>query len=153
MSGHFEIVIDRFLPCSQSIIGKLYANGKYICYTLELAWLWNINNVSCVPPGHYGGHIRHDKADGWRIQLSGVPGPRTGVQIHIGNYPRDTVGCVLVGTSYAADRVWDSRSAYKLLKAAYHSSPGKIIRVTFQGVLATPWGPQGDFPGLTTAIA
>ena len=150
MAGYFDIVIDRFRPCSQSIVGKLYANGKYICYTLELAWLWNSNYVSCVPPGQYGSHIRHDKADGWRIQLDHVPGPRTGVQIHIGNYPRDIVGCVLVGTQYGPDCVFNSHYAYNLLKAAYASSPSKVARVKFQGVLATPWG---DYPGVKTAIA
>jgi hypothetical protein len=150
LAGYFDIVIDRFLPCSQSVVGKLYANGKYICYTLELAWLWNSNNVSCVPPGQYGGHIRHDKSDGWRVQLDNVPGPRTGVQIHIGNYPRDVKGCVLVGTHYGPDCVSHSHHAYSLLKAAYNDSLNKNVRVKFQGVLATPWG---DYPGVKTAIA
>jgi hypothetical protein len=140
MLGHFDIVIDRFLPCSRSIVGRLYANGKYICYTLELAWLWNTNNISCVPRGQYRGFIRHDKRDGWRIQLSGIPGPRTGVQIHVGNYPRDIEGCVLVGTSYGPDYVSNSVAAYELLQTTYNSSPGKVVSVKFQGVLATPWG-------------
>lgn len=150
MSGYFDIVIDRFLSCSRSIVGKLYANGEYICYTLELAWFWNASYVSCIPPGQYGGYVRHDKADGWRIQLNGVPGPRTGVQIHIGNYPRDIEGCILVGTSYAPDFVSNSHQAYNLLKAAYHSSTNKVVRVKFEGVLATPWG---DYPDVKTNIA
>lgn len=150
MSGYFNIVIDRFLPCSRSIVGRLYANGKFICYTLELAWLWNANYVSCIPPGLYSGHVRNDKKDRWRIQLNNVPGPRTGVQIHIGNFPRDVEGCVLVGTAYAQDTVMHSGHAYKLLKDAYDSSPDKAIRVKFQGVLATPWG---DYPGVKSAIA
>jgi hypothetical protein len=149
MSSYFDIVIDRFLPCSQSIVGKLYANGKYICYTLELAWFWNAQCRSCVPPGQYNGHIRQDKPDGWRIQLDGVPA-REAIQIHVGNYPRDTEGCVLVGTTYGPDFVLGSGEAYALLEAAYQSSPGKTVRVGFQGVLATPWG---DYPGAKTAIA
>src|SRR5579863_9325186 len=104
----FDLVINRILPCSQSIVGELSANGSFLCYTLELAWFWNMNFRSCVPPGKYPGFLRYDKPDGWRIQLKQVPGDRTGVQIHIGNYPRDVVGCVLVGTAYSPDAVWHS---------------------------------------------
>jgi hypothetical protein len=150
MAGYCDIVIDRFIPCSQSIIGKLYVNGNFVCYTLELAWLWNANDISCIPPGHYTGMVRHDKKDGWRIQLVEVPGPRTGVQIHIGNYPRDVHGCILVGTNYGNDVVLHSAKAYELLKAAFDASKGKNIRLKFQGILATPWG---DYPGSVTNVA
>jgi len=143
----FDLVIDRILSCSQSIVGKLYANGSFICYTLELAWFWNMNFKSCVPLGKYPGFLRYDKPDGWRIQLLQVPGDREGVQIHIGNYPRDIEGCVLVGTSYSPDVVWNSAAAYSLLHAAYNQSTGKQIQVEFKGILATPWG---DYPGSTT---
>ena len=37
MPGYFDIVIDRCLPCSQSIAGKLYAKGKYVCRDSMLA--------------------------------------------------------------------------------------------------------------------
>lgn len=72
------------------------------------------------------------------------------MQIHIGNFPRDVEGCVLVGTAYAQDTVMHSGQAYKLLKAAYDASANKAVRVKFQGVLATPWG---DCPPAKSAIA
>ena len=141
----FRIRIKRKHSFSEGMVGELYANGKFICYTLELAWLWNMKNKSCVPPKKYAAIIRHDHKDKWRIELIGVPGNREHVQIHIGNYPRDILGCVLVGTEYTPDRVLNSAVAYKKLKQAYDHAKGPIT-VEFEGILATPWGDYPDVP-------
>jgi len=122
----FSVVIDRRVTYSESMGGELYVNGEPICYTLELPWRWNQRNVSCAPPGVYKGFLRYDKADGWRIQLSGVQA-RSGIQIHIWNYPRNMKGCVLVGTHRASNAVLNSTQAYGLLKQAFygeHMEPG-----------------------------
>lgn len=149
LQGKFQIVIRRKHSFAESIIGELYINGAFLCYTLELAWLWNAKNKSCVPPGEYRAHLRFDHKDKWRIELLNVPGNRQNVQIHIGNYPKDVLGCVLVGTSFAADKVLDSTRAYEKLKTAYreHAAP---ISVKFEGILATPWG---DYPGTKNNLA
>jgi len=147
-----NITINRIRSFSNSIVGELSVNGKRICYTLELPWLWNEEDRSCVPPGTYNTTLRRDKPDGWRIQLEGVEwehGVRGGVQIHVGNWPGQTVGCVLVGTDYKSNAVLHSEKAYGLLKQAIYGTsdpktyPTKTIRVEFKGILATPWG---DFP-------
>jgi hypothetical protein len=141
----FDLVVDRKHSCSGSIIGELSVNGSFLCYTLELPWRWNQNNVSCIPLGRYRGYLRYDKADGWRIQLTNVPG-RAGVQIHVGNYPSDIKGCILVGTTYTPNKVLNSGKAYALLKEAFYGSktpnytPNKAIFVEFTGILSTPWG-------------
>lgn len=149
LRGDFQLVIRRKHPFAESIIGELYVNGTFLCFTLELAWLWNEKNKSCVPPGEYRAHLRFDHKDKWRIELLNVPGNRQNVQIHIGNYPKDVLGCVLVGTSFAADKVLDSAKAYEKLKAAYREHPGPIS-VKFEGILATPWG---DYPGTKNQLA
>jgi len=46
------------------------------------------------------------------IWLQDVP-DFTFVYIHIGNYPRDTDGCILVGTGHGHEAVWNSTVAYK----------------------------------------
>ena len=145
----FQVLIKRKRSFPQGIVGELYANGKFICYTLELAWFWNLNNKSCVPNGKYRGFIRNDHKDKWRIELTGVPGNREHVQIHIGNFPKDIKGCVLVGTSYAPDAVLNSVAAYEKLKEAYDHTHG-TVSVEFDGILATPWG---DYPGVRTNVA
>jgi hypothetical protein len=142
----FNVVVNRTFAFAEGLIGELSVNGSFVCYTLELAWLWNENNKSCVPPGKYNGFLRHDHKDKWRIELVGVPGHREHVQIHIGNYPRDIKGCVVVGTSYTPDAVFNSAQAYQKLEAAYPQRPGRIT-VEFKGILATPYG---DYPGRRT---
>lgn len=143
----FNVVVNRKHAFAEGLIGELSVNGAFVCYTLELAWFWNQNNKSCVPPGKYHGFLRHDHKDKWRIELTGVPGHREHVQIHIGNFPRDIKGCVVVGTSYAPGVVFRSAQAYKKLKAAYPHHPGRIT-VEFKGILATPYG---DYPGRRTS--
>jgi uncharacterized protein DUF5675 len=138
----FKLVINRKHSFAAGIVGELFVNGSFVCYTLELAWLWNEKDKSCVPPGTYRAFLRTDHKDKWRIQLEGVPGGREAVQIHIGNFPRDIKGCVIVGNSYSPDAVHDSAAAYEKLKSAYRQSPGPIS-VEFKGILATPWG---DYP-------
>ena len=142
----FSVVVNRKIAFAEGLIGELSVNGTFVCYTLELAWLWNENNKSCVPPGKYHGFLRHDHKDKWRIELIGVPGHRKHVQIHIGNFPRDIKGCVVVGTSYKPDAVFNSLQAYEKLKVVYPDRPGRIT-VEFKGVLATPYG---DYPGRAT---
>lgn len=154
----FELLIKRFESHSSSIIGELFVNSQFLCYTLELPWLWNARNVSCIPPGNYVGFIRYDKKDCWRIQLNNVP-RRSGVQIHIGNYPRDIRGCILIGMTFSFNAVKNSTEAYLRLKTAFHQetdyqnaqvcydtsqniSPfdSRNIRLEIKGVLSTPWG-------------
>lgn len=137
--GGFQLVIDRKHSYSEGIIGELHVDGAFLCYTLELPWRWNEKNKSCIPLGEYRAHLRFDHTDKWRIELLNVPGNRQNVQIHIGNYPKDIEGCVVVGTSYHPNAVLNSAAAYDKLKAAYREHPGPIT-VKFQGIQATPWG-------------
>src|SRR5271165_3659308 len=118
-----DIRITRKRPYSGSVGGDLFARGAFVCYTLELPWLWNAQNMSCIPNGRYSAIVRYDKTDHWRMQLENVPGGRGGVQIHIGNYPKDSHGCILVGTAVAPNAVLHSSAAYAQLKAAFYGTP------------------------------
>lgn len=40
---------------------------------------------------------------------------RSDIRIHIGNFPRDTLGCLLVGTTRTPDLVGNSAAAFKSL--------------------------------------
>jgi Family of unknown function (DUF5675) len=140
----FKVTIRRRHSFVNSIGGDLSVNGRFICKTLELAWLWNAKDRSCVPPSTYFAFIRRDKKDGWRVQLTGILGNRTGVQIHIGNYPREIKGCVLVGERYTPDAIWHSAAAYRKFETSYANHRNEPVMVEFVGLLATPWG---DFEG------
>src|SRR5688500_14099815 len=93
-----QVTVYRQSRADECITGYLYVDETPICYTLELPWRDNLNDLSCIPDGTYSANIRFDKKDQWRIQLLDVP-DRGGVQIHIGNWPSEIQGCILVGTS------------------------------------------------------
>ncbi len=118
-----KIEIVRNSINSKSITGELYVDGKYICKTLEKPDNNNAKDNSAIPEGNYGGILRYDHHDKWRIEFTGT-GPRTHVQIHIGNTPDDTKGCVLVGEEVdtANNRLAKSAAAYLKLKKAFYGS-------------------------------
>ncbi len=96
--GKFTITIDRNMTCSdQSTIGRLLVEGNEIGRTLELPWRNNESNISRIPEGIYSARIRSDGERRWRIELQDVQ-DRQWVQIHVGNYPKQIEGCILVGS-------------------------------------------------------
>ena len=138
----FRIVIDRHFRHSESIIGKLHADGTFLCYSLELPWKDNAKDVSCVPSGHYSGFVRTDGTRGWRIELKAVP-KRGNIQIHVGNYPSDILGCVLVGTSYSTNMVSNSKAARDKLKEVYEAAGSPCdIEVIITSVLPAFFSPK-----------
>lgn len=76
-------------------IGRLWCDG-FQCFTLELPWADNKQNMSCIPSGQYKYKYKESPNHGRCLQLEGVEG-RTLIQVHSGNYTRNTLGCILVG--------------------------------------------------------
>ena len=71
-----------------------------VCVTLELPWLNNHEDTSCIPAGTYVAHRRaaNETRHGYDVfELTSVPG-RKNVQLHIGNLPHDSLGCILLGS-------------------------------------------------------
>ena len=92
--------IMKFDSCTR---GQLFCNGSYVCDTLEPTWRdyakgeKKIKGQSAIPAGRY--KFRVAMSPRWNqevIWIDGVPN-FTAIQIHIGNYPKDTEGCILVG--------------------------------------------------------
>ncbi|OJW34628.1 MAG: hypothetical protein BGO54_07815 [Sphingobacteriales bacterium 46-32] len=98
----FSVSIERKLTSNNCIQGYLSINGSPICYTMELPYRGNINDISSIPKGKYDAVIRTDKKLGWKIELLNVPN-REHIQIHLGNYTSDITGCTLVGKSINTD--------------------------------------------------
>lgn len=78
-------------------LGRL-SYGEYQCFTLELPWVGNQVRISCIPPGAYEGRKIISPSLGECIDILNVPG-RTYIRIHRGNFTRQILGCILVGTS------------------------------------------------------
>ena len=82
--------------------------------TLELPWLDNQHNVSRIPAGVYPAFRFQSPHIGYELfQLANVP-DRVGIDIHIGNTMKDTLGCVLVGETQEGDAITESRKAFGL---------------------------------------
>ena len=116
--GNLNLVVSRFKAYDKSVIGTMSVNGTQICYTLEEAWRNNQKGHSCVSLGTYTAFLRYTSSKSkreWCFQLNDANG-RTAIQIHIGNKPSHTEGCILVGTSYSENMVGSSTAAYQKLQ-------------------------------------
>lgn len=125
VKNDFLITIIRCSINNNSTTGELLLNEQFICHTLEKPWQNNQSYISSIPTGIYEAFVRYDKDDQWRIQLKDVP-DRTGVQIHIGNFPSEIEGCVLVGEVVVnkLNKLMEGTSApaYSRLKRAFYGS-------------------------------
>ena len=68
--------------------------------TLELPWLKNLPNKSCIPEGDYVADRFDSPRWGPTLKLNNVP-DRSDIEFHIGNKIEDSEGCILVGSGYS----------------------------------------------------
>ena len=107
--------------------GELSLENKIVGYTLERPWTGNIPLISSIPAGRYKGFVRVTTKDRWRIELIDVP-QRTNIQLHIGNFIPDGVGCLLVGSNLSKDlcQLIDSKSAFDKFKLAFAETAARL---------------------------
>ena len=102
----------RYTRTETAILGSLYLNGAFICYTLE-------NSAKAIPAGLYS--IENSKSPKFGRELpllfsDKVPS-RRGVRIHAGNTYQDSAACLLVGMKRddAKERIDESKDAEKMV--------------------------------------
>ena len=86
------LTLVRYTRTDEAILGSLYLNGAFVCYTLE-------NAAKAIPCGMYT--VQNSKSPKFKRELpllhnAQVPASR-GIRIHVGNTDKDSQGCVLVG--------------------------------------------------------
>lgn len=94
-------------------IGHLYADGEFLCDTLEdIPRDVKIMNETCIPAGDYK-VILNESNRFKRVMplLLNVPNFE-GIRIHAGNTEADTSGCILVGKNTAKGMLSGSRMAF-----------------------------------------
>jgi hypothetical protein len=121
-----RLFVDRKESLAGCIRGYLLTQAtgelqpKTACYVLEKPVAGNIPEISAIPAGTYPTRVRVDGPRGWRLELDNVPGHEH-IQIHVGNYPADTKGCLLPGTGAPAGQcaVTGSQAAMQMLKTLF----------------------------------
>jgi len=86
--------------------------------TLEPPWKDNQHGISCIPAGTYECKRYLSPKHGYDVfEVLNVPG-RSNIEIHVGNTPVDTEGCILVGTEFGKV---DGEGAIVHSKTAFHA--------------------------------
>lgn len=102
-----DLTLQRVEQNDFATYGRIVdAENKQVCLTLERPWV-DVNgdgisdrNVSCIPAGSYPARRYRSPKRGYDVfMLSGVPG-RGDIELHIGNLPHDSEGCILLGSNF-----------------------------------------------------
>ena len=116
-------------------LGRL-SFGELHCFTLELPWIDNLTNISCIPAGTYRVTKYESPSKGSVLLLHDVPN-RTYVEIHSGNYTSQIDGCILVGSGITYldnDTIPDVINSRKILKKLLELVPNETtIKITRSG--------------------
>ncbi len=114
--------------------GELFASNAGLtmsCNTLELPWIQNKRNVSCIPTGTYQVKwVFKIGKFGWVYEIQNVPG-RSGILFHSGNYAAgkkvDIEGCILLGKGFSdinGDKIPDIINS-RVTRDAFNGFMGK----------------------------
>ena len=133
-----ELLLKRIARREKYTIGHLYIDGEFFCDTLEdtdrglsqadglaVCKRKKIAGVTAIPTGRYrvltnvvsprfSKFKQYQFCGGKLPRIINVPAFE-GVLIHIGNYPKDTEGCVLVGRNTVVGAVMESATTFRKL--------------------------------------
>jgi len=116
-----NLLVNRTTRTANSTIGQFSVNGAVFCHCLEptdrgltsdmdagqVAAI-KIPDKTCIPTGVYNVTSYYSNKNGRNVPLiNGITGFQY-VEIHQGNYPKDTDGCLLLGVNQDADYVGPS---------------------------------------------
>ena len=98
--------------------GELRCGANLICFTIELPWLWNQHDISCIPEGRYELRKRFVQKFGLHLLVVDVP-ERSWILIHPASDAKTQLkGCIAPVTNLIAPgKGSGSRLANEKLKA------------------------------------
>lgn len=150
-----KLILNRFYKGPEYTIGRLYINDKYFCDTLEdvdrgiiqtmppstISEL-KVPSKTAIPRGIYSitldiqsprfkEYTQYKFCKGYLPRLLDVPGFE-GILIHIGNYTKDTDGCILVGTNSSKGMVSNSTATFKKLYQELQDASDNDEQITIE---------------------
>lgn len=147
-----QLLLERIQKEATYTIGKLYIDGIYFCDTLEdpdrgldnemdLSEIENLKvfGNTAIPTGTYSIDLNKESpkfknrtwaqcCDGKLPRLNNVKGFK-GVLIHVGNSPKDTLGCILVGKSNNMGRLINSANTFIDLIKQLNSTTDIVLTI------------------------
>ena len=116
------LTLVRYTRTETAVLGSLYLNGAFICYTLE-------NAAKAIPCGMYT--VQNSKSPKFKRELpllhnAQVPASR-GIRIHVGNTVASSSGCVLVGMGRNGDRLTESTPAETMVTMICRNESNLVI--------------------------
>ncbi|WP_321796349.1 DUF5675 family protein [Burkholderia sp. BCC1988] len=143
-----NLLLQRIIKTSQSTEGKLFIDEVFFSYTLEPVYrerpnvpvsAWKVFGSTAIPVGTYNVEVTYFYRDQYYTPLlDNVPG-FSGVRIHAGNFPKDTEGCILVGTLKAQNEILNSKVAFDALmtRISIVRHANQPIQITVQNAWET----------------
>lgn len=121
-----EVIRREYL--ADRTLGRLEIDGEFFCHTLEDKVRppgEKVYGETAIPEGTYLVTLKPFRGDKNKIYpyLHDVP-MSTGVFMHGGNKPEDSLGCILVGFKRNGDEIYES--AIKALVARIQAANGPV---------------------------
>ena len=123
-----KLIIERYSHGEKQTIGSIVGvsevgHERFRHDTLELPWLDNQSNISCIPIGRYKAKKRHSKKHKHHLHIQDVEG-RSLILIHVVNFYTQIEGCIGAGklsNDINNDDIVDLVSSRKTLKSIMNS--------------------------------
>ncbi len=132
----------------KGVNGKLYIDGVFHSYCIELPWKENKPKISCIPEGKYTMSKRWSKKFGYHLLIHGIA-DRDLILMHPANDAiKELQGCIAPVTMTTGEgRGVESKKAFNSLKeklyAALDEGEKVVLTITsaktiLKGIIATP---------------
>ena len=128
-----KLLVNRTDFTSLSTEGELSVDGQPFGFTLEPPRKFAGTKPRAIPPGTYDVTIRFSpKHNRLLPHVENVPG-FDDIEIHIGNWPKDTLACLIVGQKKGHDFVSGSKLEFDALfhKMTEAKEKGEPITITY----------------------
>lgn len=138
-----KVDIYRKVETSASITGEFWIDGVRNCFCLEPSRLTPFYpGHPCIEAGTYRVILTMSPHLGYVCpEVLNVPG-RTAIRWHVGNFPKDVLGCCVVGTEVGRNFVGNSRVAFDALMA----------KLEGQNIVAEYHDPETTATGLSPLV-
>ena len=116
------LTLVRYTRTETAILGSLYLNGAFVCYTLE-------NADKAIPCGMYT--VQNSKSPKFKRELPLLHNAKVqasrGIRIHVGNTVASSSGCVLVGMGRNGDSLTESTPAETMVTMICRNETNLVI--------------------------